>query len=137
MKHIDELIRGEMAAVKSIDVVLHKLKDTKEKDQLMTLRNDHEKAVQSLKRYVSADFKEDVQSSGPWGSFTKAFVGGASFFGDRTALQALKVGEEHGVNEYKQALADSSIQQDLRNVIQNELLPNQEKHIQLIGRYLH
>lgn len=137
MKQIDELIRGEIAAVKSFEAVLGKIKDDNERRELMNLRDDHQKAVQSLKRYVSGDFNEGSMGAGAWGSFTTAFAGGASFFGDKAALQALKVGEEHGVNEYKQALNDNTIQPEVRRVIESELLPNQQRHIQLINRYLH
>ncbi len=52
MKQVDELIRGELAAIKSFDAVLPKIKDTNEKQKLSEMRMDHVKAVDSLKRFV-------------------------------------------------------------------------------------
>src|SRR5690606_2710100 len=138
MKELSELIRGEMSAVKSIDTVLGKIKDTKDQETLRSLREDHVRAIDRLKQFAGSDFsmKEEVNSSGPWGSFASAFTGGASFFGDKVALKALKVGEEHGVNEYRELLKNSDISPEIRQVVESELLPQQERHLSTINRYL-
>lgn len=136
MKEVNELIRGELAAVKSFDTVLQKIDNDKEKSKLVSMREDHVRAVDTLKKYAKSDFKEEEQSAGPWGAFTKAFAGGASLFGDKAAISALKVGEEHGIQEYKEALNATSITQELKEVIRSELLPNQERHISTINSYL-
>lgn len=136
MKQIESLIRGEMSAVKSIDAILDKVDDQSEKSQLSSIRQDHVMAVDKLKSLSGAEFKEDTQTSGPWGAFASAFTGGASFFGDKAALQALKVGEEHGKNEYQEALSSGNLDSELQRVIQTELLPNQERHLRTIEGYL-
>ena len=137
MKQVDELIRGEMAAVESFDSVMNKISDENEKQKLSSIRMDHVRAVDTLKRFVSTELRADIKQSGPWGAFTKAFAGGASFFGDKAAIQALKVGEEHGIREYQVALEDQSIKPELKQVIRSELLPQQERHISMIEGYLH
>lgn len=136
MKQIESLIRGEMSAVKSIDVILSKIENETEKSELSSIRQDHVQAVDKLKRYSGSEFREETQSSGPWGAFSQAFTGGASFFGDKAALRALKVGEEHGRNEYQEALSSGNLDAELKTVIQNELLPNQERHLKTIDGYL-
>jgi len=138
MKELSELIRGEMSAVKSIDTVLGKIKDTKDQETLRSLREDHVRAIDRLKQFAGSDFSmnEEVNSSGPWGSFASAFTGGASFFGDKAAIKALKVGEEHGVNEYRELLKNSDISPEIRQVVESELLPQQERHLSTINRYL-
>lgn len=138
VKEVSELIRGEMSAVKSIDTVLGKIKDSKDQETLRSLRQDHVRAIDKLKQFVGSDVNEaqEVESSGPWGSFASAFTGGASFFGDKAALQALKVGEEHGVNEYRELLKNSEISPEVRRVVETELLPQQEGHISKIDQYL-
>lgn len=136
MKKLDELIRGEKSAIESIDTVLNKIDDSAERSELSTIREDHVRAVDTLQRYGSFDANEEAQSSGPWGSFTKAFTGGASLFGDKAALQALKVGEQHGINDYREALESDGISSELKNIIQTELLPNQERHLNTINQYL-
>lgn len=138
MKQVEELIRGELSAVQSIDTVLNKISDSSEKERLSSIRVDHIRAVDTLKNFAGSGYRvdEQVKSSGPWGAFAKAFVGGASFFGDKSAIQALKVGEEHGIQEYKEALEDSDLQPELKRVIQSELLPQQERHVSMINSYL-
>jgi glutaredoxin-related protein len=137
MKQVDELIRGEMAAVRSIDTVLEKIQDVNEKTHLSTFRQDHLYAIDVLKRFADSDIEEDTQSAGPWGGFAQTFVSGASLFGDKAAVKALKVGEEHGIKEYQEALEDDSINMELKEVIRAELIPNQQRHINAIERFVH
>jgi hypothetical protein len=125
MKQIDELIRGEMAAVKSIDAILAKLKDQNEIKELTTIKADHLKAVDILKPYLEDSFKDQEFKSGPWSAFASAFTGGASLFGDKAALNALKVGEQHSLNEYQEFLKDNKIKPEVRQIISSELLPQQ------------
>ena len=136
MKQVDELIRGEISAVESIRTVLPKIKDSSERTRLEQMLQDHVRAVDQLKRFAKKKFEDKASTSGPWGAFTKAFAGGASFFGDKVALNALKVGEQHGINEYQEAIKDDSINQEVRSLIQTDLLPNQEKHLQMINKYM-
>ena len=136
MKHIEELIRGEYSAVKSIDLVLRRVKNNSEIDKLYEIRNDHFRAINRLRPFAKPDFDKKTLSAGPWGLLSTAFAGGASFFGDKAALRALKVGEEHGVSEYKEAVNDKNISSELKQIIQNELLPAQERHLQTINSYL-
>jgi hypothetical protein len=138
MKQVDELIRGELAAIRSIDAILNKIKDQNEKNQLSSMRQDHVKACDKLKQYAgSNEIKEVKDDGGPWGSFAKSFTSGASFFGDKAAIKALKVGEEYGLRDYKEALNADGISSEVKEVIRNELLPQQEQHIRMIENYLH
>ena len=136
MKTVQELLRGEKSAIESIDVVLQKIKDNNERDQLSSIRQDHVNAVSTLTRYATNEEYKEGKDSGPWGAFTKAFAGGASFFGDKAALQALKVGEQHGLNEYKELIADNALDKDLKMRVVNELIPQQERHLTQINGYL-
>jgi hypothetical protein len=137
-KHVDELIRGELSAVQSIDAILGKITDQKEKTELYAIRQDHFVAVDKLSRFAGRDFKEHRldQTAGPWGAFAKAWTGGASFFGDKAALKALKVGEEYGVKEYTDTVNDTEVDTNLKQIIQSDLLPQLERHIRAIDSYL-
>lgn len=137
MKQIDELIRGEIAAVESFDTVINKVKDPAELDRLSEIRQDHQMAVEKLKSLVGTDFNDEIDGSGPWGAFTTAFAGGASFFGDEAAIRALQVGEQHGLNEYQEALADDGVKPEVKELIRSELIPSQERHLAIIENYLH
>lgn len=133
---LDDLIRGEMAAVKSYDEVLGKMTDAKEKERLQSMRKDHVDAVATLKQYATKEVKEDTKTAGPWGSFAEAYTGGAKLFGNKTALKALNQGEEHGVREYEEALEDENITADLKQKIRTQLLPKQKEHIKSIKSFM-
>ncbi len=138
MKQVDELIRGELSAIQSIDAVLKNISDRNEQQRLNLIRQDHQKAVSILNRYAGSDVKADANTttSGPWGAFTSAFAGGASFFGDKAALTALQVGEQHGINEYKEALDSDAVNLELKEAIRSELIPQQEQHLSMIKSFL-
>ncbi len=127
--HLDDLIRGEMSAVEVYNQVLEKATDAKETTKLRAIRKDHENAVASLRRYANADVKADAKTSGAWGTFAEAWTGSAKLMGNKAAIKALEEGEEHGISEYKEALADKNISTDLKNLIKVNLLPKQEAHL--------
>ena len=129
---LDDLIRGEMAAVKSYNEVLEDVKDKGERAKLEKIKADHENAVSKLKGFASADVKEDSEGAGAWGAFATAWTGGAKLMGNDTALKALTQGEEHGVKEYKEALEDDKIQPELKQMIRTQFLPKQEEHLKTI-----
>lgn len=129
---LDDLIRGEMAAVKSYTTVIGELDNSKEKTKLEKIRADHENAVSKLKTFASADVKEDTSSSGAWGAFASAWTAGAKLVGNKTALKALSQGEEHGIDEYKEALNDDKIKPELKQMIRTQFLPKQQEHLKTI-----
>ena len=129
---MDDLIRGEMAAVKSYNQVLEDVKDKDERAKLEKIKKNHENAVAKLKGFASGDVKEDTESAGAWGAFATAWTGGAKLMGNETALKALSQGEEHGVKEYKEALEDDKIQPELKQMIRTQFLPKQEEHLKTI-----
>ena len=133
---MDDLIRGEMSAVKTYSQVLEKVTDKNEKAKLEMIRRNHENAVSKLKQYATEEVKEDTEGTGAWGAFTKAWTGGAKLFGNKTALKALSQGEEHGLKEYREALEDKNINTDLKTTIKTELLPKQEQHLKTIKTFM-
>lgn len=137
MKYVDELIRGEISAVESFDTIINKVKDVSEVNELSRIRQDHQKAVDVLKQFADAEVSGETDTSGPWGTFTTAFAGGASLFGDKAAINALKVGEQHGLNEYREALEDDGVRAEVKQIIRSELIPSQERHLAIIENYLH
>lgn len=135
---LDDLVRGELAAIKAYDQALADTKDESQKNRLMMIRKDHEKAAAVLSKYVAGkkDLLEDTQSAGPWGTFAKTWVKGRGLAGNEGAMKALRDGEEHGINEYEEALEDDSISKDLKEKIRAELLPNQKKHIETLKTFM-
>ena len=133
---LDDLIRGEMAAVKTYNIVLENVKNETEVKSLTAMKKDHVNAVETLKRYATAEVKEDTTSAGAWGAFAKAWTKGATLFSDKTALRALTQGEEHGVREYNEALKDENVSADVKKIIKSTLLPRQEEHVKTLQTFL-
>lgn len=133
---LDDLIRGEMAAVKTYDTALEKVKDEKEMAKLKKIREDHVSAVAKLKTFANKDVAEDTKTAGAWGSFASAYTGGAKLFGNDAALKALTQGEEHGINEYKEAINDDTIKPELKQMIKTQFLPKQEEHIKTLKTFM-
>ena len=138
MTQMDDLIRGEMAAVKTYDTVLADMKAGPEKTRLEAIRKDHQTAVDRLSQYVAGkpDLLEDTQSAGAWGGFATTWTKGAKLFGNEAALKALQTGEEHGIREYKEALNDKSIDKNLKAQIKSDMLPRQERHIETLRTFM-
>lgn len=135
---LDDLVRGEISALKAYDQLLTDTKDEKQKAKLQMIRKDHEKALSKLSKYVAGkkDILEDTEDAGAWGGFAKTWVKGGQLMGNKTALNALKQGEEHGIKEYKEALEDDSISPELKQMIKTEMLPSQEKHIDALKSFM-
>lgn len=135
---LDDLMRGEMAAMKAYDTAIKESKNEKEKATLEMLRKDHEKAVSALSKYAAGkpEVLEDTESAGAWGTFAEAWTKTRSLTGNEGALKALKQGEEHGINEYEEALEDDNVPKALKDQIRAELLPQQKKHIQTLKTFM-
>lgn len=135
---LDDLMRGEMAAVKAYDTAIKDTKNAKEKATLESLRNDHQKAVTTMSKYTAGkpEMKEDVKDAGAWGTFASAWTKTRSVTGNEGALKALQQGEEHGIDEYNEALEDDNFPKALKDQIRAELLPAQKKHIETLKTFM-
>lgn len=138
MTQMDDLIRGELAAVKTYDTVLKDMKAGAEKTRLQAIREGHQSNVTRLSKFVAGkpDLLEDTESAGAWGTFATTWTKGAKLMGNDAALKALQQGEEHGIREYKEALEDDSISKDLKAQIKSDMLPRQEKHIETLKSFM-
>ena len=57
-----------------------------------------------------------------------------NIFGDTSSLKALKEGEEHGLKDYQEALDD--VDPTSSQLIQNQLIPAQHGHINLLDQLM-
>jgi uncharacterized protein (TIGR02284 family) len=126
---LDDVIRGEMAAVETYSQVIDKVESREEKEELRAIRDNHKDAVTKLQRLSNRPVKDDATDSGAWGTFARAWTGGAKLFGEKSAVRALKRGEEHGIREYEKLLTDEKISNEIKEVVRSELLPKQREHI--------
>ena len=66
--------------------------------------------------------------------WAKTVQGTMSLFGDTASLKALKEGEEHGLKDYQEALDD--VDANSAQLIQNQLIPAQQRHINLLDQLI-
>lgn len=129
---LNELLRGELSAVETYKQAMEKVSGL----DLEKALKDHEMAVKELTEEVRKAGGTPSQDSGVWGVWTQAVTGTAKALGKETALQALKQGEEHGIEEYQELLEDDDVPAGVKNLVRQKLLPKQKEHIASLDRMI-
>ena len=135
LETLNELLRGEMAAIETYRQALEVVEDGEPAETLRALRRHHRDAADVLWHHVEAHGGQPSEGSGAWGTFAKAVEGTARLLGNRLALKALVEGEEHGVKKYEQALR-GGLPLDCELLIRETLLPRQRQHLPLLNGLL-
>lgn len=136
-KTLNSLLRGEISAVETYEKGMEKVGDDPRAAQLRSIHQEHIEACNELRRHVREHTNEDPsQDSGAWGTWAKVVTSVASLFGDKSALKALKEGEEHGVKEYEEALEDENLTPECNTAISTKLLPQTRRHIETLDRIM-
>lgn len=130
---LNEILRGEISAVEAYEQVLEKVNKAPETYRLREFHDDHEEACRFWREQLQLRGSLPSQSSSIWGTVVEAFVGASKLLGEETALQALKNGEEHGLNEYKKLLESKELSSLQKNMIKERFIPMQERHIDSIN----
>jgi len=133
---VNTLLRGEIAAVETYDQAMPKFDGLPEAEELRAIREEHQKAVAALRDQVRSFGGEPAEGSGTWGTFALAVTGAARVIGPQTVLGALKQGEEHGTQEYLDALDNPEIADECRFLIRAELLPKCHAHVATLARMI-
>ena len=128
---LNELLRGEMAAIETYRQALEVVEDGDGAEALRGLRRHHRDAADVLWHHVEAHGGQPSEGSGAWGAFAKAVEGTARLLGNRAALKALKEGEEHGLQKYEEALR-ADLPLDCELLIRETLLPRQRGHLPVL-----
>lgn len=131
---LNSLLRGELSAVETYDQAMTKFEDQTVLLELSRIREEHARAIGVLREKVVRFGAAPAESSGPWGAFASAVTGTAKVLGPATALSALQQGEEHGINEYEEALKNEDVHPDCKDAISAELLPRCRKHVENLNR---
>ncbi len=123
------LLRGELSAVEAYDQVMQKFEADPAAKRLQSFRNEHSRAAQFWRDELLARGLAPDEDSGPWGQVVFAIVGTAKLFGEASALQALKSGENHGLSEYRAFLRRDDVPERLKMKMREDFIPLQERHI--------
>jgi hypothetical protein len=134
---LDSLLRGEMSAIETYRMAIAKLEGSNEPGvaDLQRIQRDHRDAADALWHRLERKGERPSEGSGAWGAFAKAVEGTAKLFGNAAAIKALKEGEEHGLEEYREALDEDGVSAENETLLR-EFMTRQQQHLQILDRML-
>lgn len=138
---VNRLLRNELSSLETYRKLLERFRGdfghVAAFQDLDDLYQDHEDAARILETQVEQLGGAPVRDSGAWGSWSKVVLGSAQLLGDKAALKALQEGEKIDARDYRKASqeqADTSA--EVKRLIQNNLLPRTQAHIQVLERLM-
>lgn len=134
---LDKLLKDELSAVETYDQALEKIREytlAEEEQTVTAIRDEHRDSANQLREQITKLGGKPPSGPGLWGSWSKLVMGGVKMMGEEATLQALREGEEDGIEDYQDVLKESDIPQDVRELIQSTLLPRQQQHIQVLDQ---
>ncbi|WP_320415844.1 DUF2383 domain-containing protein [Methylomonas montana] len=137
IQSINSLLQNELSAIETYQQALDKFRKQTalgEMDFLMSTFEDHKAAVFSLRGKIQQLGGTSAQDSGTWGTLAKIVMASANCMGKQTALKVLREGELTGSEEYEKALLDHELPSDIRSLIENKLLPAQQRHMRTLDQ---
>jgi bacterioferritin (cytochrome b1) len=132
---LNSLLRGEISAAETYRMAIDRVADSDSVANVELLREiqeEHGRAAQAVRDRIRELGGQATESSGAWGAWAKTVQATMSLFGDASSLKALKEGEEHGLQDYNNVLA--GVDATSRQLIQNQLIPQQQRHIDLLDQ---
>jgi len=121
---LNELLRGEVAAVETYRRAVEQLGNSSTRGQLQDCRWSHAQRIAKLREQVMNLGGEPATDPVAWAAFARLFEGGAS--GERAAVvAALEEGEDQGLELYRDVLDE--LDPSSRELVETDLLPAQER----------
>ena len=129
---LNRCLRSELSAIETYRQALDRDRNEygtrMEFQRLSEILHEHEDAAGRLRDAVQRMRGEPSTDSGAWGTWSKMVMGAAKLFGDRSALKALKEGEESGRDEYERFQHHCNPPSELFDLT-SELMARQGRHI--------
>ena len=137
VRQLNSLLRGEISAAETYRMAIDKVADgdnVANAGLLREIQEEHGRAAQGIRDRIKELGGEASDTSGAWGIWAKTVQGTMNLLGDTSSLKALKEGEEHGLKDYQEALDD--VDASSAQLIQNQYIPAQQRHINLLDQLL-
>lgn len=135
VRQLNSLLRGEISAAETYRMAIEKASGEAENVGLLReIQEEHGRAAQGLRDRILEIGGEASDSSGAWGAWAKTVQGTMNLLGDAASLKALKEGEVHGLKDYHSALG--TIDASSAQLINNQLIPAQQRHINLLDQLI-
>ena len=134
IKVCNKLLRGELSAIETYGKAIEKHPSTPVTPELTRIQSEHRQSATTLAANVREMGGEPETDSGAWGTFANAVQSAANLFGPESAIESLQKGEEHGRDDYQDALEDENVMDVCKTMIRTELLPRVTNHIAVLER---
>ncbi len=134
VEDLNALLKGELSAVETYSQALPKVENKEIARILSDCLASHKGRVGKLSSAIKNSGGTPVSDSGVWGSWAKALSGGASVFGDDATVAALEQEEDAQASDYEWCLV--RMHGDHRNLVKDELLPEQQRYRSMISQLL-
>lgn len=138
-RQLDSLLRGEISAAETYRMAIDKIsasdRASANAQLLREMQQEHGRAAQALRDRIRELGGDPSDSSGAWGTWAKLTTGVANLFGDAASIKSLKEGEEHGLKDYEGAIDELDVTST--ELVQNQLIPAQQRHILALDQLLH
>lgn len=134
IKTCNSLLRGELSAVETYGKAIEKYPTTPVTAELTRIQSEHRESANTLAANVREMGGTPETDSGAWGAFANAVQSAANLFGTESAIESLQNGEEHGRNDYRDALESKDVMDSCKTMIRTELLPRVDNHIKVLER---
>jgi bacterioferritin (cytochrome b1) len=130
----NSLLRGELSAVETYSLAINRYTGKPAVTELQKIRTEHALSAARLSQNVREMGGTPDEESGAWGVFAKVVQGAANLFGEESALESLKKGEEKGKSDYEAALEGEEMMSSHKEIVRSELLPRINHHIAALDR---
>lgn len=137
VNQLNSLLRGEISAAETYRMAIDKLTSVNAAADVGLLREiqeEHGRAAQAMRDRIRELGGDPSDASGAWGVWAKMVQGMADMMGQTPGLKALKEGEEHGLKDYQ--AATDRVDPTSRQLIQNQFIPAQQRHIGLLDQLI-
>lgn len=125
IEQLNVFLRGEISAVETYRIARDKVSVVGPQGEIDQCLRSHDERVQSLTARIRAIGGEPARSSGAWGALAKVLESGAALVSEGAAINVLEEGEDHGLREYRAALAKEGTLDDETRSYTRELLEKQ------------
>lgn len=129
---LNSFLRGEISAVETYRQAIGHISDDRIRSQIEDCLHDHEHRVEALRERIEKMGGKPSEGSGVWGTFAKLVQAGADVLGEKTAVQALEEGEDHGLADYQRDM--DKTHGEARRFVRMELLPSQKRTHERLSR---
>ncbi|MDB6004305.1 MAG: hypothetical protein JWR15_1292 [Prosthecobacter sp.] len=123
------LLIGEIAAVETYSLVIDKFDAENADTALARICANHQENVFELRKFISDAAWEPATSSGAWAGIADALKDTAPLLCGSPVLKSLQAGEELGISQYENALANAAISEAAKTLIKRTLLPALSGHL--------